>query len=162
MKHLIAAATHPRAHQWGLRPWTRHSLVLAVAGGVYLAIGCTYFLAEPTEARHSALQIALNIASMRTWGVVWIAVGLAALLSSRWPPASKFWGYTLMATLACWWALCYFLGVALGAENQSTSGGLVWLLVASLWLAIAGLVDPTEFKVCGTCEHLGHVPEESP
>ena len=161
MKRLLVAATHPRSYAWGLRPWTRHSRVLAVAGCFYVAVGFTYVLAAPAESRQSALQIALNIMSMRSWGIVWIAVGVAAFISSRWPPASKTWGYGLMATLSAWWACCYFLGVALGAENQSTSGGLVWSLVALLWLAVAGLVDPDEHLVCVGCEHIGHDPEES-
>lgn len=158
MKRLIVAATHPRSHAWGLRPWTRHSLVLAVAGCAYIAVGATYLLSEPAESRESALHVALNLMDMHGWGIVWVAVGLSAILSSRWPPASETWGYSVMSMLATWWACCYFAGVLLGAENQSVSGGLVWALVAFMWWAVAGLINP-HAQVCAECEHIHHEPE---
>lgn len=159
MRTFLVAVRHPRAHSWGLRPWTRHSLVLAVAGLAYVAIGFTYMLATPVESRESALQVALNVMDLQTWGVAWILVGVSAILSSRWPPASETWGYSAMSGLAAWWACCYFAGVALGAENQSTSGGLVWSLVAFLWWSVAGLMNPREL-VCVACDHIPHVPGE--
>ena len=51
MKHLIAAALHPRAYSWGLRPWRRHSLVLALAGCAYVAVGITYLVSRPVPSR---------------------------------------------------------------------------------------------------------------
>ena len=142
MKNLLTALTRPREYEWGLRPWRRHSLVVLVAGFAYIAIGATYLLTEPVESRESALALALNLAPMSAWGVVWIAVGVLAVISARWPPASETWGYATLSGLAAWWSACYALGVALGAENQSMSGALIWGLVAFLWWAIAGLWNP--------------------
>lgn len=157
VRRLIMAAARPRSHVWGLRPWTRHSLVLAVAGCAYIAIGFTYMLAEPAPSRESALQVALNIMDLQAWGLAWILIGCSAVLSSRWPPASETWGYAAMSGLAAWWACCYFGGVLFGAENQSTSGGLVWALVSFLWWSVAGLMNPRDL-VCTACDR--HAPEE--
>jgi hypothetical protein len=34
----------------GLRPWMRHSLVLAVAGTVYVLVGISYIVSVPTPS----------------------------------------------------------------------------------------------------------------
>lgn len=142
MKRLIAAALHHRDYPWGLRPWRRHSLVVLVAGAVYIAMGVTYITTDPAPSRQSALSVAIDLLPLSAWGVVWIAVGVLAVISSRWPPASETWGYSALSGLAAGWSACYGLGVVLGAPNQSTSGALVWGLVAFLWWAIAGLINP--------------------
>lgn len=147
MIHLIAAALHPHDYKWGLRPWRRHSLVVLVAGFAYIAIGVTYMLTEPVASRESALALALNIMPLAAWGIVWIAVGLLAVISARWPPASETWGYSTLSGLASWWSACYGLGVVLGTPNQSVSGALLWGLVAFLWWAIAGLWNPDQHLV---------------
>lgn len=144
MKRLITAALHHRDYEWGLRPWRRHSLVVLVAGCVYIAVGVTYATTSPVESRESALSVALALAPLPVWGVVWIVVGLLALISSRWPPASETWGYSALSGLAAGWAACYALGVLMGAPQQSASGALVWGLVAFLWWAIAGLLSPED------------------
>lgn len=154
MKRLLIAATHPRGYVWrALRPWKRHSLVLAVAGTAYIGIGVTYMLATPRTDRVNSLQLAINIAPMDVWGTIWAFVGLLGVLSSRWPPASETWGYTLMSSLAALWGAFYLGGVALGAPKQSLSGALVWSLVAFLWWAVAGLKNPDRVH---HCPHGGH------
>lgn len=142
MKHLFAAIRHPHDYDWGLRPWRRHSLVVLVAGCAYIGIGATYILTEPVASRSSSLALALNLMPMSAWGVVWIAVGTLAIISSRWPPASETWGYSTLSGLSAWWAACYALGVVMGAPSQSASNALLWGLVAFLWWAIAGLWNP--------------------
>lgn len=143
MKHLISALRHPRDYQWrALRPWMRHSLVLAVAGTVYVLVGVSYIAAEANASRESALRLALDWMPLPAWGCIWILVGLLAILSSRWPPASETWGYTAMTGLAAGWASFYLLGIPLGSDAQNFSGVLVWGLVAFMWWAISGLVNP--------------------
>lgn len=129
-------------HLFALRPWKRHSLVLAVLGTVYVLIGLTYILTEPAPARMSTLRVALTWIPLAGWGVVWILVGLLAILSSRWPPASETWGYIAMSSLAALWASFFAASVALGGGTQALTGALVWYMVAFLWWAISGLKNP--------------------
>ena len=146
MRYLITALRHPHDYEWAhLRPFQRHSLVLGVAGGVYIAVGLVYILTAPTDGRLSGLRLAVSIAPMDAWGVLWIVVGQLALISARWPPASRTWGYTVLTGLAACWSSMYLLGAfLLGAPGSGISGALVWALVAFLWWAIAGLVNPDD------------------
>lgn len=127
-----------------LRPWQRHSLVLAVAGFVYVLFGSVYLAVPLTEDRASALRLAILYVPIEVWGVAWILVGGLALASTRWPPQSKTWGYTALSTLSMMWALLYAGGIPLGAPLSVLTGTLVWTLVAFLWWAIAGLVNPDD------------------
>lgn len=143
MKQLITALAHPRDYVWlALRPWRRHGLVLAVAGAVYVFIGWTYVMAPADSSRESSLRVPLEIAPLSLWGIAWLSVGLLGVLSSRWPPASEKWGYTLMSALAALWACFYVAGIILGGSPQALSGALVWALVAFLWWAVSGLDNP--------------------
>ena len=126
----------------GLRPWQRHSLVLAVAGTVYILVGISYVISDPTPSREASLAVAIAWWPLPVWGCIWIIVGALAILSSRWPPASETWGYTTMTGLAAGWAGFYLAGVLGGAPMQGISGVLVWGLVAFMWWAISGLVNP--------------------
>lgn len=128
---------------WGIRPFERHSLVLMVAGFVYIAIGFTYLTAEPTPVRVHALQYALNWLSYNHWGVVFMLVGLMAIISSRWPPISETWGYVVLTGQSAAWALFYMAGVVFGdAANSGLTAVMSWGLIGFLWWAISGLVNP--------------------
>lgn len=127
-----------------LRGWQRHSLVLAVAGTVYILVGASYIMSEANVTRESSLRVALAWMPFDAWGLVWVLVGCLAILSSRWPPASETWGYTTMTGLSAAWAGFYAAGIALGAPAQGFSGVLVWGLMAFLWWAISGLVNPVK------------------
>lgn len=127
---------------WGTRAWSRHGLVLVVAGTVYILIGYSYLTAPATKARESSLRLALEYLPLHTWGIVFIAVGVLAIISARWPPSSETWGYTTLTGLSAAWAAFYGLGVALGAPVINVSGLLVWSLMAFMWWAISGLVNP--------------------
>lgn len=143
MKRLILALAHPRDYAWlALRPWRRHSLVLAVLGTVYILIGWTYILAPGGSVRERSLQLAVNLLPFDGWGVVWIITGCLGILSSRWPPASETWGYTAMSGLAALWGSFFLGGVILGAAASGLSGALAWYMVAFLWWAISGLQNP--------------------
>lgn len=125
-----------------LRPWQRHSLVLAFAGTIYIAYGLVLITANNT-GRDVIMPRAV-------WAGMWIGVGALALISTRWPPQSKTWGYTGLSALAAAWASIYVLGVLLLDEpSAGLNGGLAWFLVAFLWWAISGLVNPDDIPTAG-------------
>lgn len=125
----------------GFRPWSRHSLVLVVAGATYMGIGIAYALTDPTS-RELRIPLALTGGSLVPWGVVFFAVGLLAILSSRWPPSSETWGYTSMSALSSLWSGFYLWGIVLGAPLSTWSAVAIWGLVSMMWWAIAGLKNP--------------------
>ncbi|MDN4173908.1 hypothetical protein QWY28_13185 [Nocardioides sp. SOB77] len=136
--------TMPTPRRWtALRPWRRHSLVLTLGGFIYLSVGMVYLGTDAPPSRNRSLELALNVAPLQVWGLVWIAAGIAGLISARWPPASEKWGYTVMSSLAALWGSGYALGVLfLDTPDQALSGGAVWTLVAVLWWGISGLENP--------------------
>ena len=143
MRYLVRALRHPSEYEWArLRPWRRHSLVLAVAGPIYIAFGCIYVFTEPTPERLSNLRLAAAVMPIHLWGIPWILGGILALVSARWPPASETWGYTVLAGLASCWAGCFAVAPFLGASWAALNGSLIWTMVAFLWWAVAGLANP--------------------
>jgi hypothetical protein len=134
----------PPQHPWrGIRPWTRHSLVLIVAGFMYVAIGVAYILASPSPSREAALVVALQWMDIHHWGFVFMFVGFLAVFSSRWPPISETWGYMALTGLASGWSGFYAMGVILEhSPVANISGAFLWALVAFLWWAISGLLNP--------------------
>lgn len=145
MRYLVTALRHPRDYQWAaLRPWQRHSLVLAAGGGVYVLYGLSYFLIPLTTERASGISLALSVGPIHAWATIWIVVGLLALASTRWPPASKTWGYSAMTGLAAWWGSVYLLSIPLGGPRTGLTGTLVWWLVGFLWWGISGLTNPDD------------------
>lgn len=146
MKYLISALRHPRDYEWRrLRPWQKHSEVLAVAGNVYLGIGISYLVHPASDTRRAALGVIFDLLPPLGWGCIWATVGVLALASTRWPPASKTWGYTALTGLAALWAAAYAVGVMFdGAPIVGLVGTLIYGLVAYLWYAIAGLSNPDD------------------
>lgn len=146
---------YPELHPWrALRPWKRHSLVLMVAGLVYICIGFSYIFAEPTRAKTSALSVALSWMPFEAWGGVFIFAGLLSIMSSRWPPVSKTWGYMVLTGLSAGWSAFYWVGIVF--ENSSLSnlsGVLAWGLIAFMWWAISGLLNPNDVRLpCTSCD----------
>lgn len=133
----------------GLRPFLRHSMVLAVAGTVYIAIGYTYITQEPTPTRLVAIQYALRgPLTYEFWGYVWVFVGVLTIISSRWPPVSETWGYIVLTGQSAAWALFYGAGVLFGDSPSSNLSGLLsWGLIAFMWWAISGLVNRNALTV---------------
>lgn len=130
---------------WGMRPWQRHSQVLLIAGLVYIGIGISFITTEPTHARAVALSVALTWWPFEWWGLVFIFSGLLAVLSSRWPPISKTWGYVVLTALSAGWAAFYLTSVLFKHSPPSNLSGVgVWGLVAYLWWAISGLKNPND------------------
>jgi FtsH-binding integral membrane protein len=126
-----------------LRPWKRHSLVLLVLGIIYMLIGLSYAVQQPSSYTAHVTIAATLIMPIRAWGWVWIGAGLLSVLSSRWPPASETWGYTALSFLAALWACFYFWGL-LFLGGGSIPGALAWSAIAFLWWAISGLHNPPE------------------
>lgn len=127
-----------------LRPYERHSLVLMVAGLVYIGLGVAFLNADPLSGlQKRQLQVALNMAAVDVWGWVFITAGLMAFLSSRWPTWSETWGYMVLCGLSSAWAATYFLGyVFVDAPISNITFGLVWALMSFLWWAVSGLLNP--------------------
>lgn len=132
-------------HPWrGIRPWKRHSLVLLVAGAVYIAIGGGFIFPEPTPQRLIALQIALDWWSLNVWGYIFVFAGILSIISSRWPPVSEKWGYAVLTGLSSGWGAFYAAGVIFGDSSVSNlNGALSWGLLGFMWWAISGLTNPT-------------------
>ena len=132
--------------QWlKLKPWKRHSLVLMVAGLAYIFIGFSYIYAEPSPQREVALHYALTWFSLTAWGWWFVITGLVTVISSRWPPVSRTWGYTLLTGISVAWGLFYLAGIVFwDSPITNISGAIVWSVFGFLWWAISGLIDPVD------------------
>lgn len=126
-----------------LRPWQRHSWVVGVAGVVYCLVGIVYTVTEVTATAQASRVL---VEGVPRWviGAVFVAVGLAALLSTRWPPQTKTWGYAGLTAVSCAWGSMFLGGVAVGAPASGLTGALVWYLLGFLWWGISGLVNPDD------------------
>jgi hypothetical protein len=114
-----------------------------VAGLVYVLIGLSFVLTSPTPARTQALKYAFMWLSPEGWGLIFIAAGLLSIVSARWPPVSETWGYTVLTGLSSAWAGFYLMGIVLGHQPLANfSGVLSWGLIAFMWWAISGLLNP--------------------
>lgn len=128
---------------WGLRPWKRHSTILLVAGVLYSLIGYQYIIAPPNKTRDDSLVVLLQIAPLWVWGMTFLVGGVCACISSRWPPFTEVWGYMVLAGLSGAWMATYLVGFFFYHAPQSgLSGALLWGLLAFMWWAISGLLNP--------------------
>lgn len=132
----------------GVRPWVRHSLVLMVAGLAYLCRGFLYLTTEPTHEQNTSLTVALDKAPMWVWGSAFMATGLMAIISSRWPPVAEKWGYMVLTGLSSGWSATYLTGVIFEHTALTNLGGaVIWALLAFMWWAVSGLVNPGQAVV---------------
>lgn len=132
---------------WGLRPWKRHSTILMVAGILYCIIGWVYAFGPANPLRDIALLVLTQIAPLQVWGGVFLASGFGAMISSRWPPVSEAWGYMLLAGLSAAWSATYLLGLVFYKMTANLSGVILWGLLAFMWWAISGLLNPDRTAV---------------
>ena len=133
---------------WGLRPWKRHSTILMVVGFLYVLIGFLYIASESSKSRERALAVVLRIAPIEVWGGLFMTAGALAMLSSRWPPLTETWGYMVLTGLSAGWAATYLLGIAFfEAPVINSTQVLVWGILAFMWWAISGLLNPDKTAV---------------
>lgn len=117
-----------------------------VAGAVYISIGVTMILAgEPSPGRQEALYLPLHWTPQELWGVVWVGAGVMSVISSRWPPVSETWGYIVLTGLSAGWCAFYLVNIIFGDSPLSNMNQVFsWGLVAFLWWAISGLLNPAD------------------
>lgn len=133
---------------WGFRAWKRHDLILSVAGVMYTLIGFAYIVAEPNPSRSISLQILVRLAPLDFWGGVFILAGVLSIISSRWPPASETWGYTVLTGISMGWGSTYLMGILFGDSPWTNINGFfIWGLLGFLWWAVSGLVNPDKIVV---------------
>jgi ascorbate-specific PTS system EIIC-type component UlaA len=127
----------------GLRPWKRHSTILMVAGILYTLVGVQYILANPSRGRSLALKVILDVAPISFWGVIFASAGILASVSSRWPPFAETWGYMVLTGLSAAWSATYLLGILFyHSPITNVTQVILWGLLAFMWWAISGLVNP--------------------
>jgi hypothetical protein len=147
---------HLKRSYFKLRPFRRHSLVLLVAGLVYMCVGLAYMLAHPTPSALMGLAIALSWAPLSFWGGVWFGVGLLAVISARWPPIFESWGYMVLTGMAAGWSATYLMGILFAnAPVANLTAVLVWGLLAFLWWAVSGLLNPDKEAVRTNAPRIG-------
>lgn len=131
-------------HPWrGFREWKRHSIVLLVAGLVYIVLGVSYIVIPLIPSNERGMHLALVWAPIWFWGSLFVLAGCLAILSSRWPPVSETWGYTVLTGLSCGWAAVYAAGlVFFNAPHTNLRGVLSFGLLGFLWWGISGLLNP--------------------
>lgn len=137
-------------------PWDKHARILIAAGLAYMGVGFTYVNAEPSKSREVALQFALQWFGIDVWGWIFVGIGLLAIVSSRWPPVTKKWGYVLLTGLSSGWAATYAAAVVTGrAPAGNLSGAFIWADFAFMWWIISGLSpsSPKELVPAETEEH---------
>ena len=128
---------------WALRPWKRHSTILMVAGILYGFIGFQYIIAEPNRIREASLIVVLQIAPLEFWGGAFLICGVLTSISSRWPPFAEKWGYMLLTGLSGTWGAAYLTGISFfNSPPSAISQTILWGLLAFMWWAISGLLNP--------------------
>lgn len=145
-------------HPWrDIRPWKRHSLALLVAGGVYIVLGFAYISTGLTPESAAGLHLALEWTTIDTWGYIFVLAGIMAVVSSRWPPISETWGYTVLTTLSVGWSMFYLAGIVFfEAPAVNWRGVITFGLLGFLWWVIAGLQNPGDLEAlvakCEACQ----------
>lgn len=135
----------PKHKYYGLRPWSRHGVVLIVSGLAYIGTGLSYTFAPNSASRVKSLDVAISWMPLEYWGWVFVFVGALAVVSSRWPPVSRIWGYTLLTGMSAAWAAFYATGIFVGGSKvPHLSGAFIWGLLAFMWWAISGLLNPED------------------
>jgi hypothetical protein len=135
-------------HPWrAVRPWKRHSLALLTGGMLYVVLGLSYILVPLTPQNKGGLHIALEWASIDFWGSVFVFCGILAIISSRWPPISETWGYTVLTALSAGWSVTYMIGIWFyDASLVNWRGVITFGILGFMWWVISGLQNPGEIE----------------
>lgn len=119
-----------------------------VVGILYALIGFAYVTAPANKAREATLVVVLQIAPIQFWGGVFFVAGVLTSISSRWPPFAETWGYMLLTGLSAGWAAAYLLGILFfNAPTAGITAAVLWSLLAFMWWAISGLLNPDKTAV---------------
>lgn len=123
--------------------WTRHSIVLSVAGAIYVVIGLAFFLAPKGTDKAPSLKTAVRFLSLNGWGAVFVVCGVLALLAAFSTLGHKTWGYMVLTGLSSGWATLYVAAVVFEhAPVVSLISALTWTLLAFVWWGVSGLISP--------------------
>lgn len=127
--------------------WTRHSLVLIVAGLIYVGIGYAFIASPGYVGKDPSLKSALRLLTLDQWGLVYICTGLFAMGAAFSPIGKKTWGYMILTAISSAWAMLYVMSVVSGGAPKITLlSSLIWLLLAFIWWAVSGLLSPEHVK----------------
>lgn len=133
---------------WGLRPWKRHSTILAVAGFLYALAGFQYIVTGPSPLRDAYLAVLLQFAPVQFWGGVFVMSGLLAIISSKWPRITETWGYMVLTGLSSGWAATYLTGVIFfHAPKTGIGQSIIWGCLGFMWWGVSGLLNPDRSAV---------------
>lgn len=125
-----------------LKPWSRHSMILIIAGITYIVKGLAHARIPQSPEHEQVLYFALELMPYEKWGWVFIFVGLFTILSARWPAWTRTAGYTALTGWSAAWAAFYLVGIAHTPERLPYfSVAMTWAMVAFLWWSISGLID---------------------
>jgi hypothetical protein len=118
------------------RPWpgTLRGLILWFFGWAFIIVGGLQYLGttipEPTR---TYLAFALDHAPAWAYGVMFITVGIVAIVSSYCHFDRDRWGYLISSVLAATWGMVYVCGWAFyDASARALGGCVVWFLYAAI------------------------------
>jgi hypothetical protein len=123
-----------------------------VAGLIYIITGIVFIITVPSETRKATLYLAYYWFPTQFWGSIFILAGIMAILSARWPRFSDSWGYVVLTGLSTGWSGIYIVGMIFShMPTASFTAGVIWGLLAYLWWAISGLINPVEAVEINEC-----------
>lgn len=127
--------------------WTRHSLILMIAGLMYAAIGYAFIVSPGYVGKDPSLKSALRLMTLDQWGLVYICCGVLAMISAFSSIGKKVWGYMVLTAISAAWAFLYVMSVVSGGAPKLTLlSSLLWLMLAFIWWAVSGLLSPEHVK----------------
>ncbi len=118
----------------------RRGAVLLILAAVDFSIGWSYIDPVPETLNQQGVIWREHFAPVWVWGWLWVGVGLVCLLAAvtRRPAA----GFTAAVALKLLWGSMELTGWVAHQIHQGYRPTVVWLLVAALIFAIAGLREP--------------------
>lgn len=132
--------------------WTRHSLVLSIAGTIYVIIGVAFFYVPAEVSKAPSLKVALTYLSLDEWGWVFIVCGALAILAAFSTLGHKAWGYMVLTALSSAWATMYAMAIIFKhAPILTVVSVMTWFMLAFVWWGVSGLLSP---------EHARYLAEE--
>lgn len=131
----------------GVPRWTRHSLVLIMAGTIYFGIGIALLFLPNDAKRVSTIKTAQDIMPMTAWALIFVLVGFFASLSSFLNLGRRPWGYMALTAMSSAWACIYLLAVIFEkAPSITLVSAFTWFLLAAIWIGVSGLVAPEQLE----------------